>query len=240
MGTNWRLTVRPVVIVIYLLLMALLISLGNWQLRRAQQKRQQLHQRQAVLQLPPVDINAIDQPDLETLENRTVSVRGRWDGKHQLLIDNQMHQGKVGYGVMTPLMIAGKKQAVLVNRGWVAMDKDRRILPEVTLPSVDVQVNGRVNHFPQVAYPLKGADIPTAGWPAVVQVINPQILAKRLGYPVLDFQVEMDPLADNGFVRDWKITQKMPAEKHEAYAMQWFGLAITLTILMLWMGFKKN
>jgi surfeit locus 1 family protein len=232
---------RPVVFMIYLLLMTLLISLGNWQLKRAEQKRQQLHQRQAALQLPAININDIEQPRLEVLENRRVNVRGRWDLKHQLLIDNQMHQGQVGYWVMTPLIITGRQQAVLVNRGWIAMNRDRRILPDVSsLPTGDVLVNGRVNHFPQVAYALEGADIPTDGWPAVVQLINPEILAKKLGYPLLDFQIEMEADEEHGLVRDWKISQKMPAEKHEAYAMQWFGLAVTLTILMLWMGFKKT
>jgi len=240
MKINYRLSFRPIVIIIYLLLLALLISMGNWQLNRAKQKRLLLRQRQASLQLPPIDINKMQNLTLDKLEYRKVVVEGRWDPEHQFLIDNQMHQGKVGYYVMTPLFIAGKKNAVLVNRGWLPMNKNRKILPDIALLALDVRISGRVNHFPQVAYQLKGADIPTSGWPAVVQVINPVILSERLDYPILDFQIELDPLESNGFVREWKIIQKMPAEKHYAYAMQWFGLAVTLTILMLWMSLKKT
>ena len=231
---------NPFVIVGYLLTMALLVSLGNWQLRRAEQKRQLLAQKQAALLLQPVNLNQLPRPELEKLENRKVIVHGQWDADHQFLIDNQMHQGKVGYYVMTPLKIAGTNSAVLVNRGWVAMNRDRKILPDIGLAAGDVQISGRINHFPRVAYQLQGADIPTDGWPAVVQVVNPAVISKKLGYPVLNFQLEMDPSLGDGFIREWKISQKMPPEKHVAYAMQWFGLALTLTILLLWMGFKKT
>ncbi len=240
MEINRRKKVKPLVIILYLLMLALLISMGNWQLDRAEQKRHILQQRQKASQLPPVEINEMQYPALSALEYRQVKVRGRWDFAHQFLIDNQMHQGEVGYYVMTPLRIAGKNRAVLVNRGWVAMNKDRKVLPDIALSSVDVEVTGRVNHFPRVAYQLEGADRPTSSWPAVVQVINPVVLSEILGYPVLDFQIEMDPAETDGFVREWKIIQKMPAEKHVAYAMQWYGLALTLTILMLWMGYKKT
>jgi surfeit locus 1 family protein len=31
----------------------------------------------------------------------------------------------------------------------------------------------------------------------------------------------------------------MPPEKHIAYAVQWFALALTLTLLILWISCKK-
>ncbi len=224
----------------YVVMMVLLISLGNWQIRRAHEKEQLLQERQKQSKLPPLDLNALHNPSLKQLQYRRVKVKGVYDSRHQILIDNQMYQGKVGYYVMTPLKIEGKSEAVLVNRGWVPMNQDRQQLPEIGLTETEVVISGRVNHFPQVGYMLDGADIPTPGWPAVVQVVNTDLIAQKLGYALSGFQIEMDADLPEGYVREWRIATKMPPEKHYAYAMQWFGLALTLTILMIWMSFKKT
>ncbi|WP_198243620.1 SURF1 family protein [methane-oxidizing endosymbiont of Gigantopelta aegis] len=231
---NWKIGLG------YIVIMVLLISLGNWQIRRAHEKEQLQQERQTESKLFPVDLNALHNPSLKQLQYRRVKVKGVFDIQHQILIDNQMYQGKVGYYVMTPLKIEGKAEAVLVNRGWVPMNKDRRQLPDIGLTETEVLIRGRVNHFPQVGYMLDGADIPTPGWPTVVQVVNTGLIAQKLGYALLDFQVEMDAELPGGYVREWRIATKMPPEKHYAYAMQWYGLALTLTLLMIWMSFKKT
>jgi surfeit locus 1 family protein len=43
---------------------------------------------------------------------------------------------------------------------------------------------------------------------------------------------------EEGYSRDWKKKSVMLPEKHIAYAVQWFGLAITLTVLFI--GFNKK
>jgi len=63
-------------------------------------------------------------------------------------------------------------------------------------------------------------------------------LSEKLGYALLPFQIELDKSMANGYKRDWKSRQLMPPEKHIAYAVQWFGLALTLTVLFI--GFSRK
>ena len=136
-------------------------------------------------------------------------------------------------------MIDGMDKAVLVNRGWVLLNKDRRVLPDLSISTLKTTVTGRINHFPVVGIRLAGAETPTNGWPSVVQVVDSNVLSEKSGYTLLPFQIELDVDMANGYLRDWKKSAVMPPEKHIAYAVQWFGLAITLTILFIGFSRKK-
>jgi len=63
-------------------------------------------------------------------------------------------------------------------------------------------LRGRINRFPGVGIKLAGAEIPTEGWPSVLQVVDSQILAKKLGYSVFPFQIELDKGLPDGFNRE--------------------------------------
>ena len=233
-----RLSLLP--FVLYLLLTALLCSLGFWQLGRSEQKRQWIEQQQAALAQPSLELNQQPNVDAEALRYRPAEVVGRYDGEHQFLVDNQIVDGKSGYFVMTPFLIEGQNKSVLVNRGWVPAGSDRRQLPDVGLSMQLGQVKGRINQFPSVGIKLKGAEIPSDTWPSVVQVIDHKVLSDKLKYELLDFQIELDEQSAEGYRRDWKIHIPIPPEKHIAYAVQWFGLALTLSVLFIWMSIRKR
>jgi surfeit locus 1 family protein len=90
-----------------------------------------------------------------------------------------------------------------------------------------------------VGIKLNGAEIPTKGWPSVVQVIDNQVLANKLGYPVFPYQIELENDLPEGYKRDWQAAKIMLPEQHTAYAIQWFALAFTLTMLFFWYSLKK-
>jgi surfeit locus 1 family protein len=225
----------------FLSLLALLISLGFWQLDRAQGKKelQELNNIRAEGQVLTLSVSTPE--NIDGLRYRKVVLSGRYDEEHQFLIDNQIANGKPGYYVATPLQLSGSNKTVLVNRGWVPLNKNRSILPDISFNNTEnVSLTGRINKFPSVGLKLKGADIPTLGWPAVVQVIDKQILSERLGYPLFGFQVELDANMDNGYYRKWHEVKLLSPEKHTAYAVQWFALAVTLCGLFFWYGCKKE
>lgn len=225
---------------LYVLLLALLCSLGFWQLGRAEQKRQFLRQQQTAAETAVLDLNQHPVGDVESVRYQKVLVSGRYDATHQFLIDNQILDGKPGYFVMTPFLLEQGKNAVLVNRGWIPLGADRKVLPDVGIKTGVKRVSGRINHFPPVGIKLKGAEIPSDGWPAVVQVIDSRVLAEKLAYDLYDFQIELDADADEGYRREWKSASTIPPEKHLAYAVQWFGLALTLTGLFIWISSRKR
>mgnify|MGYP000229220436 FL=1 len=221
---------------LYSVLIVLLVSLGFWQLDRSEQK--QFFINQQLLSANKEVLRLTDTIDLNKSRYRTTEITGYFESSKQFLIDNQILNGRAGYFVMTPFKISGLEHSVLVNRGWVRLNKDRRVLPKIAIKESIRTIIGRINHFPVVGIRLEGAEIPTESWPSVVQVVDANVLSAKLGYSLFPFQVELDNTMSDGYSRHWKNKTIMPPEKHVAYAVQWFGLAITLTVLFF--GFSRK
>ncbi len=232
---------EKVPVLAYLTLLALLCSLGTWQLSRSEEKRSFLEQ-QALgsASAEIIDLSKFIGIDVTKLRYKKTQATGHYDIAHQFLIDNQFSTGKVGYLVLTPFILQGEATGVLVNRGWVPLNPDRTVLPELDIKDEFTVVSGRINNFPSVGIKLAGAEIPTNSWPSVLQVVDVEVLAKKLSYPLLPFQIELDQDQKAGFKREWLATTVMLPEQHIAYAIQWFALALTLTILFIWYSYKKT
>jgi surfeit locus 1 family protein len=225
---------------VFLGLLSLLLSLGTWQLNRAQQKRDFLQQQAQSQTVESSRLSTAIDENIDILRYRKLEVAGHYDVNHPFLIDNQISAGKVGYFVLTPFILQGENKAVLVNRGWIALNSDRSQLPDVSMVAEPTIISGRANNFPSVGIKIAGAEIPTDTNPSVVQVVDSEILAKKLGYPLFAFQLELNKDLPNGFKREWQSTTIMQPEQHTAYAVQWFALALTLTVLFIVYSFKKS
>lgn len=221
-------------VTLYAFFFVLLIALGFWQLRRADEKKHFIEKKQQAIKEVVIDLKILLDANPLALRYRKIALTGVYDDQHQFLIDNQIVNGRVGYFVLTPLRIAGIDRAILVNRGWLPLNPDRRIFPDISIATLKNNVTGRVNQFPSVGYLLADANIPTASWPSVVQVVDSQVLAEKLGYPLFPFQIELAPEIKEGYQREWQEIKFEGPEKHIAYAVQWFGLAATLTYLFIY------
>lgn len=232
--------IKTVPLLVFLVLLALLVSLGFWQLNRAEEKRQLIALQTQRQQQELINLTATIPDDPGLLLYTKVQMTGSFDNNHQFLLDNQIHQGRAGYYVFTPFRFNNATKAILVNRGWLPIGAKRTDLPDISLDSSEITLVGAINRFPSPGIKLAGAEIPGKTWPAVIQIIDTQVLAKHLGYDLFSFQIELDKVAADGYVRDWKRTGTMPPEKHLAYAGQWFLLALTLTVLFIKFGIRKN
>jgi len=209
-----------------------LLWLGIWQLDRAEEKRILIKFMQYQAQRDAIRLDGT-QVSLNELRHRQVILSGEYDSDHQFLLDNQMREGKVGVHILTPMRIEGTAVSVLVNRGWVPMSYDRKIKADLGLSAVENKIRGRVNSFPVVGFQIEGAEIPSAGWPSIVQVIDREQLSRVLGYPLLPYQVLLDSRSAGGFNRQWKQSYSVSPDKHVAYAVQWFALAFALLVLVV-------
>lgn len=224
----------------YLGLFALFLSLGAWQINRANQKQDFL-ELEAKRVNEKVELTAQTPDDVEALRYQKASVTGHFESSKQFLLDNQINAGKAGYFVFIPFKVQHSNKAILVNRGWIPL-----IEPRATLPNVDFQtenetiLTGRINAFPSIGLELDGANIPTNTHPAIVGLIDTQVLAQTLGYELFNFQLELDIDAPNGFKREWAAAKIMQPEQHLAYALQWFGLALALTVIFIKFALKKD
>ena len=234
-------SIKILPLIVFACLLALLLRLGFWQLNRADEKQEFLANQQEKMHRQALPIGKLLADNNDLRYRRTV-LEGHYDVRHQFLIDNQIQAGKVGYFVLTPFILDTEQKVVLVNRGWVLMNKDRSLLPDVTFtpPTGKLTIAGVLNHFPEVGLVLEGADEPGKGWPSVVQIINRQKITEKLQRPLFDFQLQLAAEQEYGYVREWQIHTRIPPEKHRAYAFQWFALAATLTLLILWISCKTQ
>jgi surfeit locus 1 family protein len=198
-------------------------SLGTWQLRRAEQSRATIEQFESaaageVLTTPPSHLGGDER--FQRLE-----VRGRYVVAPQFLLDNMLHEGAAGYHVLTALRVPGVAERVLVNRGWVPAGGDRTVLPDVAVDAAERTIVGRVERLPRPGLRLGDVGQTSDASALVLQYPTAADLAQRLGSPVFDYQVLLDPGAKDGYVRDWRAPGIAP-ERHLSYAGQWLALCV--------------
>jgi cytochrome oxidase assembly protein ShyY1 len=160
-------------------------------------------------------------------------VQGRYDTEHQILLDNQIHQGRPGYHVFTPLRPVGETTAILINRGWVPLGVSRQQLPAISVDEAYRVVKGRLSQPSNPGLRLDGA-LPLSGaaWPRVVQYLDYDQLAQQLGYPLEPAVILLDPTMEEGYLRTWRPTfGGLGPARHRGYAVQWFSLAFALIII---------
>jgi surfeit locus 1 family protein len=200
----------------------LFIKLGLWQYQKAEMKQSlQIQQDQyahtAAVTLP----SQVDDP--ASWRYRRVRLTGIYDAAHQILIDNQVHEDRVGFHVLTPL-VTEANTLVLVNRGWVAGATDHK----VWLPA---------SKFYSLESPAQLAK--TSSWTPVWQNLDMKRYASLMDKPVMPVVIRLDPEAPGGYVRDWP----KPAERiatHIGYAYQWFGFAVATLCIYLYVSFRKK
>jgi surfeit locus 1 family protein len=222
-----------------LILLPFLAGLGVWQLERAGWKQDIVDRHAARARQPAVELQSL-LPVSPDSQYRTVTASGRYDLDHQLLLDNRLHQGRAGYHVLTPFRLAGRDATLLVNRGWVPVGASRAVLPELPGPAGEIRLTARVALPPEEIFRLDSAEEAGSGWPQVVQAIDIPALEQRLGHALLPLVLQLDADDAHGFVRDWKAVYGIPPDKHRAYAMQWFTLAVVLAIIYIGVNTRRT
>lgn len=217
---------------------ALLLSLGTWQLQRAHYKRA----------LEVAYANAPDAPqqrlDARTLaaSNEVVTVvdaSGHYDARRQILLDNQPRQRVPGYRVWTPLVLDAGGW-VIVDRGWVPADPDRARLPQIEVSDAPRQVSGYWRPLPEPGLRLAVDDCATHPFPRVLSFPTADEVECVLGVDILAGVLLLDPQAPDGFVREWSLPNPVPPARHYAYAAQWFAFAATLLFLFVKLNLKRR
>jgi surfeit locus 1 family protein len=186
------------------------IALGNWQMRRADDKRA------LAASLVPL------------------TLRGTLEPKYTVFLDNKLHQGRPGYQVVQPLRLAGGRW-VLVNRGWIAMKGGREASPAVRTPRGEVVLTGiRLPRFARV-FQLQGTRPEGTVW----QNVSIETFAAWSGLALEPYVLEQHSKLDDGLVRDWP-PPDFGIEMHESYALQWYSLAGLALILFVVLNFKRE
>jgi surfeit locus 1 family protein len=210
------------------------LALGAWQLGRAHEKVALHEAMERQRTLPAVGNEALlSGATGPGLLHRPVVVRGTWVPQHTIFLDNRQMQGKVGFDVVTPLVLAGSREAVLVERGWVQRNfEQREQVPPIPTPGGMVAVRGLIAPPPPKLYDFGGT--PTG---AIRQNVDLTRFRAETGLPLLEYAVRQtgSDTAD-GLLREWPEPVSGAATNY-GYAFQWWGLAALTTILYVWFQF---
>ena len=210
----------------------LFFSLGLWQIERGQAKTTILAEFEDNLSKTPTYLNQ------ESKRWDRVYVKGKWDSSKQILVDNVINRGIVGYKVLTPLRIIETNQLILVDRGWIKQNKFRDILPNIELVEGDEVISG-ILEYPELGLVLS-EDLISKEWPKVSQTKSLEVISKEYDEFIYPMILLADPILKNS-LEYIKITPtNMTPTKHYGYSAQWFLMFLVLCLMYLWYGFKKN
>ncbi len=214
-------------------LLALLLSLGRWQLHRYAERKAlfDAFDRGSDAARITVDAHSPAVPRYQPIE-----VHGHYDAGRQILITSLSDAaGRVGYEVITPLALAGGGW-LLVDRGFVAGTAPAPGAPSAAALAVgDEQraVRGRAGELPRPGIRL-GEPAPLAPpYPVAALFPTHAQIAALLGDSALIESTPvllLDAREPDGFERDWK-PGGFPPLRNLGYAVQWFALALALVII---------
>jgi surfeit locus 1 family protein len=213
-------------------MIALTLWLGNWQMNRAQEKRERQALFEARSNDTPVRLTGAV-PAAEPLLFRRVRVAGTWMEDRQFYVDNRIREGRAGFHVVTPLAIEGSDAAVLVNRGWVARGPEYPRPPRVAVPGGRMEVTGMATRPPARVLELSGETVAGDVW----QNLSIERFAAHARLALLPVVVLADsPAQGLAAVRE---VPDAGIAKHIEYAFTWFSLATTLVVLWVALNLKR-
>ena len=225
-------------------LFPVMISLGFWQVRRADENRELMqlaeqHRKQQPLALAQLPLMQLEQDiaggQLERWQLQQVSVQGEWLNK-VFLLENQTYEGRNGYYVIGVVKLDDKRH-VLVNRGWIVAPALRSELPVVPPVVPDAVEQGEIYVTSNV---LRDEPVfAENGWPRRIGRLNVPGLARELNVTVLPMIVRLRDGSPSALTAQWPVVNITP-EKNIAYAIQWFAMSIALVLFYLALSFRRE
>jgi len=207
------------------------VLLGNWQARRAEEKRALGAAFDQALRSPPIAL--APGADVARLIHKHVVARGRFVADRTVLLDNKLRQGRPGYEVVTPLRLGASDSHVLVDRGWVAAPASRASLPEVGTPAGEVEIAGvaldRLPHALETGVAPQGR---------VRQNLDIGAFSAETKLRLEPLVIEQHSALPDGLARDWP-RPDFGIEKHESYALQWYSFAALAVVLLIVLSLRR-
>lgn len=197
------------------------VLLGQWQLRRLDDRRFENEAIAESLTIPPVEWPS-DSVGIPTEYSR-VELFGSFEPAEEVLLRSQTHLGQPGFDVFSPFYVNGAT-VVVVNRGWVPLHLDSPPVLAAAPPEGAVTISGVVR------YPLAGATAVEANSPvepvSIIAKVDLDLLNLQIAGAVEPFYLELT--TSSQVVQDLPV---LPADPeitegpHFSYAMQWFAFA---------------
>ena len=214
---------------------AFLVSLGFWQLERADDKRSI---EASIKQANTGSVELIKKEEgLQSKEYYEVRLQGKYLSDKQFIYDNQIVDQVSGYYVLTPYALEGQSKAILINRGFIPWNGRRDKLADIVIGQETREIKVQISK-PIKRMELKPSEVGIQ-FPALIQSIDLQDMADRAKIDFSSVIGLLDASASNGFIRKWE-PYTGSIEKHIGYAIQWFLMALVLAIIGIRIAIKQR
>nr|WP_204338919.1 SURF1 family protein [Rhizobium leguminosarum] len=223
-----------------LIALAILISLGTWQVERLHWKEgliADIAARQAAGPVPLADIEAMAAAGGD-IEYRKVSASGRY------INNKERHffatwRGQTGYYIYTPLELADGR-ILFVNRGFVPFDNkepETRMQGQLTdQQTVTGLAREKLPGKPSWVVPDNDVAKNIFYWKDL------DVMAQSVGLEkasVIPFFVDADSTSNPAGLPIGGVTQMDLPNNHLQYAFTWYGLAAVLLVVVVISWFRK-
>jgi cytochrome oxidase assembly protein ShyY1 len=161
--------------------------------------------------LEPIELSRLldTTPNWNALTFRRVKVSGRYDFQHEFLLRNRNLEGRAGVHAITPLQIDGRREYVLIDRGFIPLGRENPEERSKYQTPERVELHGLVKQ--SMSYKFFAPKDPEAGpgKPWVDRWLRVEIpeIQKQLPYPLIPIYLEFmqdpnDPLLPSKIVRE--------------------------------------
>lgn len=212
------------------------INLGFWQLDRKEEKiallENDLNFRSQIGSRPEfIDQNRV-------LSGTPLILRGTFDERVTLLLDNRIHKGVVGFEVHQ-LFRDESALNFIINRGFVPRGRTRSSVLDIPLMDNEVvSIRGHIYKVAKNPYLLKTEKV-NYEFPQIVQSIDTNLLSNELQLGLFPFVVRLQDDQLGALPRSWVVSNMTP-EKHQGYALQWFLMAFAVFVAWSFFTFRKT
>jgi len=219
---------------------AIFSTLAVWQLQRAYYKQSITDKIAQQNQQAPLVINKtnINQINIEQQQFRHVQLSGEFTATGEILLDNIVQQGKVGYFVFTPFQLSNSQQHVLINRGWVTVGNDRNQLPNMAVPQGQ-------QHLTAVLKRPRSKPAFIGDTPADIEdnnrwlYLDIELLNRKQGLSLPLYTLQQTTDTGDGLKRNWD-KYKNKAGMHIGYMIQWGAFALIVLIAFISLNLKRR
>ena len=201
---------------------AVLCALGAWQVRRLHWKNDLLARIEASERAPPAPLGAAAEPYSK------VVATGRFDHAREALLGVEVRGATLGAHLLTPLLRAGGHPPLLVDRGWVPLERDRPL----DRPEGEVAVTGFVREAGRRDWLSPTDDAPGRRF----YVFDPKAIGAALRLPAAPAPfglVALVPADAKRSLPEAARAMPRPDNRHLGYAITWYGLAVSLVAVLV-------
>ncbi len=211
--------------------MALLIGLGVWQIHKLELKTELLARIEAAMSAEPTPLpNTISDP--ADWDYRRIRLEGVFLHEHEFHLTGRRYRDQVGLQVVTPLrrtdVAAG--QIVLVNRGWVPLDRSDPGTRPDGLYAGPVAVSAIARRPPERGWMQPDNEPANNVW-FWVDTVAMAAAAGVNSAPGLILEAEVG--ADVSVLPIGGQTRLDIPNNHLQYVVTWFAFAATLAVIYL-------